>query len=490
MKSLENKGFSLIELIVAIALLAISGTVIFYGFVASGRIHLNTSQLQMAEDVGQYISEEFKSHSVEWLTNSDPYKNYAVKTTAGIVDTITFTGVPFEYEVESKTGRDDAKFTANITLTSRVNDDGLETEQVTTYKQNRDVAFLYEVNDTVGTNTFIVPEVTNIYDGKSVVVSSEINQFDSRVVSDLWFTIKKDIDTQNALFPASQTGSIIDVGAMSSDFSAKYMPLTNITSPNDLVKSTDIHVVETSNGSNAIYSYVITVKYTFNFDFQLRYMNGLMGPSLSSKVSLGDLASVEGADSTYTVKHTGTKYEVTYSKPLDEALVGRTGMNGSFAGIINVDNDLSTEDLDAKYEYKADGTGDKVADLYILYTPFDLYSDSFSGEANDEITFNFTGSLNSNIVRVFLVTQAVNHVVDPTLTVSVSECEIESGNANFFKVYTNSEEIIDNSFNDIDKLNYLTNSYGKKHVNFYDMKIEIFDKDGNKAAEINTVKED
>lgn len=480
MKSLGNKGFSLVELMVAIALLAISGTVLFYGFVTSGRIHLNTSQLQMSEDVAQYISEEFKSHSVDWLIS----RYSGVKTTSGIVDTITFTGIPYEYEVEAATGREDAKFTANITLTSKVNDDGNETARNTTYKQNKDVTYFYEVADTVGTNTFIIPEITNIYDGKSVVISNEINQYDGRVVSDLWFAIHNDIAAKNALIPLE--ANKFNTNAMDSEYTSRYHPLTNISSSNALKKSTDIKVIETSSGDSVNYSYVVTVKYTFNFDFNLSYKSGLLGPSLSSTVAAGELATVEGAESTYSVNHSGTKYVVTYSRVLDESLTGRPGVTGSFAGVMNVEGESGAP----SFEYKSDGTGDKIANLYILYTPFDLYSDSLSGVANDEITFNFEGSLNTNIVRVFFVVQELPHMLDPDLLVTVPDCDIDSGDPAIFKVYTNSADIIDNAFNNFEGTNYLTNSYGKSHVNFYDMKIEVFDKDGNKAAEINTVKED
>ncbi len=481
MKSLKgNDGFSLIELIVAIGVLAITGTTIFIGFTNSARIHSKTSTLQMAEDVGQYVAEEFKSHSVDWLVSN--YTGSINKDAAGAVTSIEFTNVPFTYSARSAAS--ESQFTANITMTpvSDASKPGLGT----TYKQNQDVTYFYEVDPSVGTNTFIVPEVTNIYDGTCVVVSEDINQYDSRVVNDLYQVIKNDIEKKNSLIPLA--ANQINVADMDSKFSEKYIPLTNITNENQLVKTTDIRIEADTTGDDVTYSYVVTVSFTFNFDFELVYGNGNSAGSLKDVVSSGELSAVDGATSTYEVKHSGSKYTVTYEETLPEEMTGQSGLKGSFGGILNVDSDLSTDDMEPKYTYKKDGSGDKVAYLYILYTPFDMYSDKSGGVANDKITFDYSGSGATNIVRTFLVTQEVASLYNPSVTMTVEDCEYD-GNKDIFKLYTNSKEIIEKS-SDITGKEYLTNSYGKTNVNSYELKIELFDLDGNKRAEINTVKED
>lgn len=490
MKALNNKGLTLVELIVGIALVAIAGTTLFYGFVASGRIHLNTTELQMAEDVAQYISEEFKTHSVEWLESQ--YGSYLTFTDNGITDEYLFTGVPYEYSVRSSTNPS-AKFTADVTLTTKLTATDEEARD-TTYKQN-DKDNYFAIAPKTGTNTFIVPEVKNIYDGKSVVVSEDLNEFDSSVVSNLYNAIQNYVVQKNAEWlAANPLAQIVDLNSLDAAFSAKFYPLSNMYSDSstDVEKNTSVEIVEKVSGAYVKYYYIVDTEYVFKFDFPVLLTNGtstsyvdlkdLMPSSFDAILAVGD------SQLTYKITRTNDEYTVKYEAELDSADTGSLSEKGTFAGPIVITDSTGAEilcewaDADASVPY-----------LYFLYNPFNVYSDSknASGDyvANDNVTFSYSGA-GKKIARVFLVVQDSKHAVDVTEDVYMKNCTVSSGDfLTQLQVFTNSSEIIENS-STMHEVNYLTNSYGKSNANLYDLKIVVKDQTGKVVAEINTVKED
>lgn len=510
MKTLNNKGVSLIELIVAVAMIAICGTMLFNGFTMAARAHVKTTNLQMAEDVAQQIAEEFKTNHVELLLHRYNAVSPVVTTdTVTGVKTIEFNGIAVDY-VSRAMINPNAKFTANIKLTSKLTadgteisrTDGLETDKDTTYKQNSDEATsFYAVTSDVGTNSFIVPEVVNLYDGENVVVSYMINQYDNVVANDLLSAIRaKVMELNMSLLPANQ----YDINALVNSYTTLYIPYTKISEADQLIKKTTFKILS-DNGSD--YYYVVDIEYEFNFDFPVYKVGGVPAGTLSSLLS-GDLAEVDGAASKYTIKKTGLEtYTVSYSYDLKDAegvdnpesvsgeVLGNIGTSdsrkGAFWGKVYVDPDDFGE---VALDIKADGSGDAVPYLYFLYTPFDLYSDSTGNTANDEIFFEYYGptGANKNIVRTFLVVQETASYTDPEEPIKVENCEIDTsvGVSDVFKVYTNSSDIIDKSSNNVKGTNYLTNSKGEARYNLYDMEIIIFDQSGKQVATYTTTKED
>lgn len=512
MKSINNKGISLIELLVAIALLAISGTVLFYGFVTSARLHNKTSDLQMAEDVAQQVSEEFRSHSLAWLKTAYSADSPAPGDTSGKV---TFTNVAFNYKVNADKGREDAKFYVDVILTPKdTSKSGSEVVRSTTYQQNRKGTsdnFYYDVTDDVGTNTFIMPQITNIYDGKNVVVSNEINQYDNRVAGDLFFVIRSQLEQYNN----SRTElTKVNLALFDADYNARFGTLSNMSaySGTSIKKKTEITVHQQDAATTDKYVYSVKITYTFEFNFPLYNSKVVALGNLNDGMFVGsgatnNLAAVSGADSSLKVYRSGAVYTVIYEKDLTDItgfLGAGTAITGSFGDILNPVKE--TDALGNKiymFDYKvrkADGMGVlpeeevPIANLYILYTPFDLYSSD--GNASDEILFKMDRRGGSqNIVRIFLAVQEIQSVADTSKTVTVSNCKIDGlYDASTFKVYTNSTEIINNkATSKIGEDYYLTNAYGKSITNFYDMQIIVKTYDGteySKAAELNTVKED
>lgn len=489
---LNNKGISLIELIVAIALLAIAGTVLFNGFTYASRIFVKTTKLQMAEDVAQQISEEFRSHTVDELYN-DIYGSAAVAKTddtdpATNIRTITFTGIPCNYSVRQSAGNQNAIFTADVILTTLKTAEGVEAVRTTTYEQHKrnTDSGVYTLNNTVGVNTFIVPEIKNIYDGTNCVISDDINKYDNVVVDDLQSVIMNAISAENAAL-GNITGiteqQLINETNASASYEAIYVPLTNANTANRLKKTTTVKFFQQPVGEELKYYYTVTVKYTFNFDFELYLNNGNSYGMLSSFLSSGVISSVAGAETTCSIKRSGTSYEVLYSS---SQIIGSHAENCTFGGEITALTQTGSTPV-----IKADGSGDGVPYFYILYKPFDLYTDTSSAKSSDEIVFDTSSLGTQNITRAFLVVQEMKHqnVSGKVATVSKFNYSGIAPDSASFRFYTNSKEIIAGS-SSVNGDNYLTNSMGENHSGLFQMEIIIRDKDGNQVAAINTVKED
>lgn len=494
---LNNRGVSLIELMVAVALLAIAGTVLFNGFMYASRIHVKTTKLQMAEDVAQQVAEDFRSHTLDELYN-DIYGSAAIVKTDNTdgstnIRTVTFTGIPCSYDIRQSAGNENAVFTADVTLTTLKTAEGIEAQRSTTYEQHNknSTSGVYELDSTVGVNTFIMPEINNIYDGTSCIISDDINQYDNVVVDDLQTVIMNAISAENDALrgvTGMTENRLINAAAASASYEAFYVPLTRIDSASRLKKTTTVKFFQQPVGEEIKYYYTVTVKYSFNFDFELFLNNGTSYGMLSSFLGGGVISSVAGAETTCEIKRSGTTYEVLYAS---SRIIGTRTENCTFGGEIT-----ALTKTGATPSIKNDGSGDGVPYFYILYRPFDLYSDASGAKSSDKIIFDTSSLGTQNIVRTFLVIQELNHqrAADKTAKVSDFSYLGTAPDTAAFRFYTNSREIITNTMGmvgtGVNGDNYLTNSVGESHSGLFQMEIIIRDKDGNSVATVNTVKED
>lgn len=491
---LNNRGMSLIELLVAIALLAIAGTVLFNGFTFAGRIFVKTSKLQMAEDVAQQVAEDFRSHTLDELYN-DIYAAVAKTDDTDLstnIRTVTFTGIPCDYSVRQSAGNQNAIFTADVTLTTLKTAEGAESVRTSTYEQHdKNSSGVYQLDSSVGVNTFIMPEISNIYDGTNCIISDDINQYDNVVVDDLESVIMNAIDTKNVELSniTGITGNqLINAINAASSYESFYVPLTRIDTPNRLKKTTTVKFFQQPVGDEIKYYYTVTVKYSFNFDFEMFLNNGTSYGMLSSFLGSGVISSVDGAETTCEVKRSGTTYEVLYAS---SQVIGTHTEKCTFGGEITaLTKTGSTPSI------KSDGSGDGVPYFYILYKPFDLYSSPLDAKSSDKIIFDTSSLGTQNIVRAFLVVQEMQHrnATNKMATVSDFSYSGVAPDTAAFRFYTNSKEIIKASpgvvGTGISGDNYLTNSMGESHSGLFQMEIIIRDKDGNSVATVNTVKED
>ncbi len=538
----NNKGFSLIEIIVAVAIITIAGTALFSGFVQAGNIHRKTTRLQMAEDVAQQVAEEFNSHTlfvmqrlhgtavdvdgngavddyvdiiarnkIDSSNYSDYYENnahgYFDNTSAVSTDIISayeFKNMGYSFGVIEDNGDATANYLVDILLTARYTKAGekakvtatdYETKNKTTYQQvqkvTADSKTYYEMGSTVGTNTFVVPDVQNIYSGKSVVISDDLNSYDFAAVNDLRFTLKNAIDTYNISHPTNP----IVMASFESGFDSHYNPMTNISQANEVQKTTEINIFSGMGGfGNASYYYIVKVSYEFNFDISLLCVNAagvVTAIDLEDLIADGDLSPVGGTNY-YTISKSGSKYTVVYSKEIVDApsYISASNRNGTFGGEIKIaGGDPITP------------TSNNVPYVYFLYKPFNVYymdAASLTSEkviCNDVVKVNYNGSMNSNQIKVFVVGQEIRNEKDAAKDTTIGNIILNTSliNSAYFHLYTNCTEAFSSSYTattNMSGMNYLTNSVGETDVNHYEMVILVKDLDGNIVARLSTVKED
>lgn len=548
-----NDGFTLVELLVAIALLSIVGTVLFNGFSFAARTYLKTSKLQMAEDVAQEVAEVFRATPLDGTNGllalyaekepdpADPGSGKLV-VKAGVdttnattgVRTVTFNGIEgFDYDSRMSGTNGFGDYTVNVVLkslnTAQSNEMGKVLDNPathdstdprrTTYEQSaigvdpstglKKTDGIFIIDQNVGTNSFILPEVKNIYDGTSVVMSSEINQFDINVAEDMLNAILNAVNAENATIggaAGSSALSLINTYDVESVFAARYIPYTGISSAADLKKTTKFDFQQVNTAAGVKYYCLVSIKYKFNFDMPLTTVGGMAYPKHLSELMVDVDGTVPGAVTTYSVAVSGSEYTITYNYKLPSSTTdpryidGLSGLEASFVQEIMVPREDGSDPV-----YKADGSGDKLPDLFILYTPFDVYSDSTGAKANDAIELhNSIPTTGKNILRTFFVVQDTPHTkaIDAGVgkVTKVEDCTFTAGqpipsNTNpltkfNYQFYTNSDDIIKNSTNGITKEFYLTNSISKNHTNLYEMEIVVIDSNGVEVAKYNTVKED
>lgn len=544
MRTLNNKGMSLIELLVAVAIVTISGTTLFYGFVAAAKTSARTSQRQMAQDGTQKLIEEFQSYTVreleekytglytkEWVLDSAGNKVingkedtdiYNITSPDNIVDDMyeyKFDNIVYTYSPRGEQAG--SSYVATIELSpltatdltdptiKKELDTALSSENKNTYKQRGVESNKYAVNPltNVGTNTFILPDVTNLYDGKSFVLSEELSEYDSSVVSNLYSAIYSALqEVNNTLKAASPTAPVILLDQFDSDFSARYIPLSNMNgSAAKLEKTTEFYLADDFSGGKYNYQYIIQLSYEFSFDFNLVLSNGIITTTapLSSVLGTTIPTAIDGADTTYTIKRSGTKYTVEYKQEIAD--ISKYGTSG---GVIEL------EDKDGNPV--TDFAISELPRIYLLYKPFDVFSDTKSDGkyiASDKIRFvancgPYTGG-NATVPSVFFVAQETKHAIDTNTDVVLRDLEMESqlrndaslsnpkypGNTNLsydeehIKVFTNCLPAIEKNA-DFGPKNYLTNSIGEFSTNFYKMTISLKTLDGVEVTNIVTIKED
>lgn len=532
----KNRGFSLIEIIVAVAIITIAGTALFSGFVQALNVHRKTTRLQMAEDVAQQVAEEFNSHTLFVMqrlhgtpvdadgngTNDEyvdiiarnkiaetAYESYYENNAYGyfdnssavstdIVSAYEFKNLGYSFGVIEDNGDPSASYMADVLLTARYTKTGEQTKVTaadyttknkTTYKQNQAAAQYYEVGSDVGTNTFIIPDIQNIYNGESVVVSDDINSYDFAAVNDLRFTLKNLIDTYNNAHPTAP----IMAASFESGFDSHYNPMTNISHENDVQKTTEINIYSGSGAmGTASYYYIVKVSYEFNFDVSLLVASAtgtVANANLKDIVSDGNL-SPAGGTTYYTISKSGTKYTVTYSKEIEGAPAYISDKNGTFGGEIKIDGaDPITP------------SSNNVPYIYFLYRPFNVYYVNAASAAtekvlcNDIVKVNYQGTMNGNQVKVFVVGQEVRNEKNPAKDTTITNIILNPSLAesDYFHLYTNCTEAFSDTYRPtthVSGMNYLTNSVGETDVNHYEMVILVKDLEGKVVARLSTVKED
>lgn len=211
MKSIKknNKGFSLIEILVAIVVIALAGSYVLNGFVQAARMNAQAQRIQDATDLGQVTAEVFNRKDLSvllagfisngCLTGSDPativlcaeggtpladdMQLTASDTTASAVKTkldaagsnyeVHITGLP---QTEVMPNSSSQRYKIDIVLKSGsygINDDKVTSgyQKITsTYKQQELISQTQDGKQEVFLNNFIVPDIRETND--NLVIST------------------------------------------------------------------------------------------------------------------------------------------------------------------------------------------------------------------------------------------------------------------------------------------------------------------------------
>lgn len=201
----NNKGFSLVELLVTMAVIAIVTIPLLQTFVVSNRINSSAKRTQNATDLAQNIAEQFSAISLDKLKSTYSHfdkDGYLVFQNIGDKTEVIGEGdaaVPYNYFE----GADGERFYATVVLNS---------------------------NDYKDINSVTEPNINSIYSTSNVVAFNQIKKYDSTVLTS--FRVNKGI------------------AASDIDYSR-------------IKKTCNFYIDENQLGTGISYSYRLTVKYTY-----------------------------------------------------------------------------------------------------------------------------------------------------------------------------------------------------------------------------------
>lgn len=200
-----NKGFSLVEVVVALAILTIVATSVLAGFVQSSRINMKSLYLQDATEIAQAVAENLKKRSysefVEYMKakkDSDPgselevtklYDDDLEENRRKGLEGVSMENVKLSdiFADESKYIMDGPDFKVDILMDSANYANGKKT---TTYKQSTgSLSKDYDVaagTKVVASNSFLIPVIKET-DGQCVIYSYDDGEAISEIIN-TWAT--------------------------------------------------------------------------------------------------------------------------------------------------------------------------------------------------------------------------------------------------------------------------------------------------------------
>lgn len=110
----NNRGFTLIELIITVVILALVTAPFLSSFVTAGNTNVKSKRVQEANELSQYIIEQFKASNIDMLV--DAVHGY------GMIDTSTSSGKQYKKTLSVDDGLPDkygSKYTAEIEVTEK-----------------------------------------------------------------------------------------------------------------------------------------------------------------------------------------------------------------------------------------------------------------------------------------------------------------------------------------------------------------------------------
>lgn len=191
-KWIDDKGFSLVELIICIAILGIATVPLLSAFSTSGRVITKAQSMQNATSVAESVMEEIKGSSIQQLENN--YTEVEDAAAPNYAEYIADTYDRLTYGTDKLEGNKSvlvkAKDTPFYVLCKKdVKSDAAPASsdgELFTVVASIDASGLYAgtVGDTtaIDANSIELPVIDRIDKGKHVVISKELNRLDSSAV--------------------------------------------------------------------------------------------------------------------------------------------------------------------------------------------------------------------------------------------------------------------------------------------------------------------
>lgn len=168
----DNRGLSLIELLVAITVLGIICIPLITAFINSARINRNAQRVQSASTLAQSIMEEYKATSLPVLLQD--------VTSAGVDAGYYASLTPEQQEVVS--GNQDAFIPYVFYRPSVTASNGHVYDARITLNPMPYSSFDLTVSNASNTNTVEIPSLPQVDNAKSAVISNQINAQDKKTV--------------------------------------------------------------------------------------------------------------------------------------------------------------------------------------------------------------------------------------------------------------------------------------------------------------------
>lgn len=463
----NNKGFSLVEVLVAIVVITIAASAILSGFVQASRVNLKSQRMQDATNLAQVTAELFKSRSAKSLVDTYSSGGYAAEGIEVIdsgdfgngVRTIEFKNIKEEYIYDGRTYDED--FKVDVTLDSTRY--AAATNITTTYDQESKLSQSNVSGDnTVVSNTFMVPVMKEA--GNNLVIkSSESN--DANVIA----LYKADVES------AFTTAYVNALGAGAAAAQIQAATANAIT-------DADRYVADKYPSSNI-------VDCTVN------------GPTRKIKLHIKceDVAAVGRAR---------IKVYITADYIFQAVNATVNGRTVSIPSKTYNDVAIISESSAKNYTFsKLDGKG--IQDIYFYMVPIDGYDYYHSSSeyrsattGKDSVTVyyyqNATG-IDESVIKIncYVVAQNFERNIDLGNPSSKVTCipvfnsgsfSVIPSNTPTLKVYNNFQMIASGKLQRASSYGYITDG-GSNEVVLYDMTIKVY-LDGKEYAVIQTTKED
>lgn len=187
---MKNRGYTLIELIVAISILAIIAIPLMHGFVTSARMNAKAREIEQATTVAQNVMEEIKVTDVEELiTDVEPGKTSVLTDEGEWVDMLTYQ-LPMRTETA-----DGVNYRVDITLENGPYGDELW-PQYTDYNL-KDMAQLYDMNAAYDA-FYILEEATDtaLIEELAVAAGVSTTRVRNEVERNIYLDIKEELGTR------------------------------------------------------------------------------------------------------------------------------------------------------------------------------------------------------------------------------------------------------------------------------------------------------